>query len=113
MELYGKVTECFQNFTEIQNDEVASLFFPNPSQKKKLRMIFALFLAFALSETESPTPAPTELPTGLFVGLLFGCAAAAGVVMLIIGAIALRFMKPNINDNDVSKHLIQEDPIGK
>lgn len=77
-------------------------------------MFFVLFLISSLLDqdstpTASSVPPATALPTGKFVGLLFGCAACAAVIMLIIGVIALRFMKPSPGDEaDVKKPLLTE-----
>lgn len=71
-------------------------------------MLFSLFFIAALSDSNSTsTPSPSPLPTGKFVGLLFGCAACSAVIMIIIGIIALRIMKPAPGDQvEVQKPLL-------
>lgn len=55
--------------------------------------LFVVLLNVCRADPTPATPAATELPTGLYWGIVFGCTGVAGVLMFIIGAIAVYFMK--------------------
>lgn len=54
-------------------------------------MFLILLFNFICSEGNETTPTPT--PIKVKCGLLFGCLFSAALLMVIIGAIALQFMK--------------------
>ena len=80
------------------------------------KMILSLLFSLVLcgdSPTNSPTPAPTDLPAGPFAGLLASCFAVSGVCMVVIGFIALRFMKSAPNADEQRQNLISDGQISK
>lgn len=55
--------------------------------------LLVLLLQICRSDPSEATPEPTEIPTGLYWGIVFGCTGGAALIMFIIGAIAVYFMK--------------------